>query len=154
MKAWPLFKTVHLMSLQYEFEASFTALGRSNSYWLPFLLDQRHPIPRNQWIRVYLGLLSKETPAIGVLNRREAHHIHGSCGSGKLTLDKVSSPGGQGISIAFRLLRCTQRRVESRDGKIGPAADGTNHGAFRELGSANAAEAHSTAGSGRLRRLL
>jgi hypothetical protein len=53
-----------LMSSQNEFEASFAALGRSNSHRLPFLLEQRQPIPRNRWKRVYLGMLSKESAAI------------------------------------------------------------------------------------------
>ena len=38
---------------------------------------------------------------------------------------KVSSPGGQGISMSFRALRCVRGRVKNRDGEIGPAADGT-----------------------------
>jgi hypothetical protein len=67
----------------------------------------------------------EELPAFGALYRREAHHIHGSFNSGKLSSGRVSSPGGQGVPISFQPLRCVQGRVKNRDGEIGPAADGT-----------------------------
>src|ERR1035437_4597478 len=67
----------------------------------------------------------------------------------------VSSPGGQGISIRF--IPCAVCRGESSTEmeSLDRRQAGQDHGAFRELGSsANAAEAHRTAGSGGMRRLL